>query len=136
MTAVLDLRAEARARAPELPNLPHLRHLREAAVLTWRGRMVNEYGSSYVFQALGGQLARAGFDGAEVLSCLRFADEERKHGILCGAVVEALGGEAAAPLGDRPPFPAHREVSPLEGALRNLLSVSCLSEKVAVSLIG
>ena len=59
---------------------------------------------------------------------------ERRHGVLCGAVVEALGGEARAEVPERAPFPDHGDVSPREGALRNVLSVACLSETVAVSL--
>ena len=65
-----------------------------------------------------------------------FAAEERKHGVLCGAVVEALGGQALAPALEVVPFPNHDEVSLLEGALRNLISISCLSETIAVALIG
>jgi hypothetical protein len=33
-------------------------------------------------------------------------------------------------------FPMHADVPPVEGVLRNVISVSCLSETVAVSLIG
>jgi hypothetical protein len=51
-------------------------------------------------------------------------------------VVEALGGEAIAPALPVIPFPEHHDVSPLEAAIRNLLSISCLSETIAVSLIG
>jgi hypothetical protein len=56
--------------------------------------------------------------------------------ILCGAVVEALGAEARAQVPDRTPFPEHADATPREAALRNLISISCLSETVAVSLIG
>jgi hypothetical protein len=133
MPTVLDLREEARRRAPALPSMPHLA---ASARRTWLGRMVNEYVSSAVFEALGPQLERAGF-GAEVArECVGFAAEERRHGILCGAVVEALGGEARADVPERAPFPEHSDASLREGALRNLISVACLSETVAVSLIG
>src|SRR5262249_55239658 len=61
----------------------------------------------------------------------------RKHGILCGSVVEALGGEALAHWREEPDFPLHEDAeTPLEGALRNVLSISCMSETIAVSLIG
>src|SRR5204863_6003737 len=74
----------------------------------------------------------------DVVSEVRgFAAEERRHGVLCGAVVEALGGEALAEIPDGEEYPAHEDaVTPLEAALRNMLSICCLSETVAVSLIG
>lgn len=131
--AWLDLRGVARAEMPSLPELPGLF---AAAVPTWLGRMVNEHESSAVFESLAAQLASAGLDEARVRACRGFADEERRHGVLCGAVVEALGGEARAPSRAHPPFPAHPGVEPREAVLRNVLSVCCLSETVAVALIG
>ncbi len=129
----LDLRDPARALAPSIPALPHLR---EAAIATWRGRMINEHGSARVFVGLAAQLAAAGLDDL-VDEVLGFANEERRHGVLCGAVVEALGGEALAEIEDGDAFPEHDDaLTPLEAALRNMLSVCCLSETVAVSLIG
>ncbi|HVH45417.1 MAG TPA: ferritin-like domain-containing protein [Labilithrix sp.] len=131
--ATLDLRLQARSHVPALADLPHLR---EAAIATWRGRMINEHSSARVFEGLATQLADA---GAEDLAheVRGFADEERRHGVLCGAVVEALGGEAVAESPDGEPYPRHEDAgSPLEAALRNMLSICCLSETVAVSLIG
>jgi len=116
---ILDLRAEARKHAPRLPSLPALRR---AARETWRGRMINEHGSGRVFDALVSQLSRAGFDDEDVAECARFAGEERTHGVLCGAVVEALGGEARAPIADPRALPEHRDVSLREAALRNVIS--------------
>jgi hypothetical protein len=55
---------------------------------------------------------------------------------LCGAVVEALGGEAMVELPTRPPFPKHADATAVEAALRSTLSIACLSETVAVALIG
>jgi hypothetical protein len=130
---VLDLRDAAllhRLRVPQRPDLVH------SARATWLGRMVNEHGSARVFDALAGQLAEAGFDEADVAACKRFAREERHHGVLCGAVVESLGGEARAEIEAPVPVPRHEGVSRVEAALRNLLSVSCLSETVAVALIA
>jgi hypothetical protein len=130
----LALRHEARAVPVEVPPLPHLQAM---AVATWRGRMRNEYGSARVFEGLAQQLARVGFDAASVRACAAFADEERRHGVLRVAVVEALGAEAVATLDEPVVFPSHRDASsPREAVLRNLLSISCLSETVAVSLIG
>ncbi len=130
----LDLREAARARRPAVPEIAHLR---EAAVMTWRGRMINEHGSARVFEALSSQLAAAGLPQADVAEVSGFAAEERRHGVLCGAVVEALGGEARAEIDVPEEIPLHDDAAtPLEAALRNVLSVCCLSETVAVSLIG
>lgn len=133
MTAALDLREPARRAMPAVEAPPGVVATARA---TWLGRMVNEHASSRVFDALAAQLADSGFSDEQVASCARFADEERTHGVLCGAVVEALGGDAVAPLPDGAPFPRHPDVAPREGALRNVLSVCCLSETVAVALIG
>ena len=130
---ILDLRAEAQAHKPRLPYLPDLQ---EMAIGTWRGRMINEHGSARVFEGLAKQLEQLGLEQSDLDRVRSFAAEERKHGILCGAVVEALGGQARAPALEVVPYPTHDDVSPLEGALRNLISISCLSETVAVALIG
>jgi len=129
----LDLRDPARALSP---NIVHLPHLRDAAIGTWTGRMINEYSSARVFEGLAKQFAAAGVD--DVVEEVRgFASEERRHGVLCGAVVEALGGEARATIPEGEEYPAHEDAdTPLEAALRNMLSICCLSETVAVSLIG
>ncbi len=119
-----------------LLDLPHLPHLRPAAVATWRGRMVNEYQSSLVFGGLALQARRAGLAAHLSEELREFEAEERRHGVLCGSVVEALGGSARADVAAPRALPAHGGCSPLEGFLRNLLSVSCLSETVAVALIG
>jgi hypothetical protein len=132
-TRSLDLRAEARAIA-----LPIDAHgpLRDAAIATWRARMENEHASACVFSALAAQLDALGWrdDAVEVAA---FAREEVSHGVRCGAVVEALGGDAR---GDEPvhaPFPLHADaVTPREAALRNAVAIGCLSETVAVALIG
>lgn len=133
MTAWLDLRAQARALRPELPSLPALRG---AALATWRGRMINEHQSSHVFAALAQQARRLSLGESPARSLCEFAAEERRHGVLCGAVVEALGGEARAEVTSPRAVPSHESVGQLEGFLRNVLSVSCLSETVAVALIG
>lgn len=140
----LNLRAEARSAASrrlagplgEAESARPEGSLTDAAVHTWRRRMVNEYGSSYVFSCLAEQLARAGASADEVRACEGFAEEEKNHGVLCGAVVEALGGEAIDALAQQEVFPAHEDVAPSEAVLRNVLSIGCLSETVAVALIG
>jgi hypothetical protein len=132
---VLDLRGAARRTGLRLGRA-ELRDLdavaRESAVRTWRGRMVNEHGSARVFAALAGQLERAGIECTQVRAMIA---EEHRHGELCAAVVEALGGDAAAEVPPAPEVPAHADIDPLEAAVRGVLSVSCLSETVAVALI-
>lgn len=98
--------------------------------------MINEHSSARVFDGLAAQFGLAGM--SDVVDEVRaFADEERRHGALCGAVVEALGGEARAEIAEGAAYPAHEDAgSALEAALRNMLSICCLSETVAVSLIG
>ena len=131
--AVLDLRLAARQHRPTVPDLPELRH---AAIATWRGRMVNEYQSAEVFGALAQQARRVGLSANVSEQLAEFEAEERKHGVLCGGVVEALGGQARASVTTPRRLPEHGDVPPLEGFLRNVLSVSCLSETIAVALIG
>jgi hypothetical protein len=130
---VLDLRAPSAARKTALPELPELR---PAAVATWRGRMINEYQSAEVFSALADQAEALGLAPPLLGELREFAAEERKHGILCGSVVESLGGEASAEVQLPRRLPEHADVPALEAFLRNLISVSCLSETVAVALIG
>jgi hypothetical protein len=134
LTPSLDLRAAARPYVPDLSGHPP--GLRPAAIATWRGRMVNEYCSAEVFEALADQLDGAGEDAELVDECRGFSLEERTHGTLCAAVVEALGGEAAATPPARPAFPLHLDAPPRAAVLRNLVHVCCMSETVAVALIG
>lgn len=133
MTNLLDLRQQARRHCPELPHLPALHG---AAVATWCGRMVNEYQSAQVFDGLAQQARHLQLSATVVEQLTEFAHEERRHGVLCGGVVEALGGAACAIVTEPRAVPAHTGVPGLEGFLRNVLSVSCLSETVAVALIG
>lgn len=133
MTSLLDLREQARRHRPTVPDLPQLRG---AAIATWRGRMINEYQSAQVFDGLAAQARRLGLSVKVVAELTEFAGEERKHGVLCGSVVEALGGDACASVNEPRVLPEHAGVPGIEGFLRNVLSVSCLSETVAVALIG
>ncbi|MFT4974758.1 MAG: hypothetical protein ACI8S6_000641 [Myxococcota bacterium] len=129
----LDLRTLAK---PHQPTLPPVGSLRGPAIATWRGRMINEHESAVVFEVLAEQLEAADISARHIARCREFAAEERHHGALCGAVVEALGGEATAEVPPPEPVPRHEDASALEGALRNLLSICCLSETIAVALIG
>ncbi|EYF07109.1 Hypothetical protein CAP_0588 [Chondromyces apiculatus DSM 436] len=131
---VLDLAHEARRLRPEVAEIDPA--LRVAVQRTWRGRMVNEHGSAPVFEGLAQQLRQAGAREGDVAACAVMAAEERRHGVLCGAVVEAFGGEARAKVVAGPPLPEHADVDRLEAVTRNVLSVCCLSETVAVALIS
>jgi hypothetical protein len=130
----LDLRAASLPHRPDLAGSPP--ELAAAAIGTWKARMVNEYSSSEVFEALSRQLEGAGEDGDLVAECRAFAAEERRHGALCGAVVEALGGQATAVLPARSAFPVHPDASARAALVRNVIHVCCMSETVAVALIG
>ncbi len=133
MKQTINLRALSQAVAPEIPEYPELLPM---ALGTWRGRMINEYSSAIVFERLSAQINAAGLGSDLAAECATFADEERSHGVLCGAVVEALGGEAVFDARGAEEFPEHSDVSRVEALVRNLISVSCMSETVAVALIG
>jgi hypothetical protein len=134
----LDLRAVSQKlaadRALALPQHPHLL---EAAIGTWHGRMLNEYGSARVFDGLAEQMRAAELPETLASQVLEFGREERSHGAMCGAVVETLGGRAEGIIPSSYEFPWHRDaVTKRAGVLRNVLSICCLSETVAVALIG
>jgi hypothetical protein len=140
--ARLDLRALARAQRPTGLHAHVLDdRLRAAAIATWRARMVNEHGSAPVFEGLVAQLdalTQLGLlDSKDIDRARNFAAQERRHGIACGAVVEALGGAAKADALPEQTFPEHDDaIGELEACLRNLVSICCLSETVAVALIA
>ncbi|MEY3015625.1 MAG: hypothetical protein RIT45_4360 [Pseudomonadota bacterium] len=133
----LDLRQAAAEGARALGPLPALDDdARTAAIATWRGRMVNETISSRVFAALVAPMLRVPEAAPFLPRVAEAIADELRHGRQCAAVVAALGGEACAELDALPEVPAHEDASPRVALLRNLLSVSCLSETVAVALIG
>lgn len=108
---------------------------RQAAIAEWTGRMVNEHVSSRVFAGLLPQMMRAGVDATYQAAAAEAVVDELRHARLCAAVVEALGGEARAPLPELDEVPRHDDVGPLEGLLRNVLAICCLNETVAVALL-
>lgn len=135
-SVLLDLRVEAADLARDLLDLPQLLpDERDAAIRTWRGRMVNEHISARVFGVLLGQAMQAGISPKRQMELAVFATEELQHARQCASVVHALTGDARAHLPELPEVPLHGNVPPLEAFLRNLLSVCCMSETVAVSLI-
>lgn len=137
MNVWLDLRQEGQKLAADFGPMPALNLAeRSAAIDTWRGRMVNEHISSRVFAALVPQMMRAGASSSRLEALATMIGDELRHGRLCAAMVEALGGQARAPYPDLAQVPDHGDAAPLEAALRNLLSICCLSETVAVALIS
>jgi hypothetical protein len=135
--AFLDLSAcldEHRIDPSSLPNLTQ--DERTLAVETWRGRMLNEHASSRIFAGLLPQLMAADIDADRQVEIAEMIMDEQRHARQCAAVVEALGAKPAGELHDLTPIPSHSEVGPLEALLRNVLSICCLSETVAVALIN
>lgn len=132
--AKLDLTTSAVAvDASVLPKLTDKE--RKLAVETWRGRMVNEHASAQVFAGLLPQLMRAEIDAERQAEVTAMIAEELEHARLCAGVVAALGERPVGELPEIRPLPAHEDATPLEALLRNVLSICCLSETVAVALI-
>ena len=132
---MLNMRDAARAQGLTFDRTQLNESDRQMAVTTWRGRMVNEHISARVFAGLVPQMMAAGVDVRLQLEVASMIQEELRHGVLCAAAVEALGGEASATLPELDSVPQHGDCGPLEGLLRNILSICCLSETVAVALI-
>jgi hypothetical protein len=133
---ILDLRRAAARRRPDLTGLPALSdEERQIAIRTWRGRMVNEHLSAQVWASLVPQLMRAAVPPELLPALPAAAADELRHAEQCAGVVLALGGVPVAPLPEIEPVPEHADVGPLEAALRNVISVGCMSETIAVSII-
>lgn len=128
---VVDLRADARPGALVI----EAGALAGAVMGTWRGRMINEYTSSTVFAGLAEQLAALGY-ADDAATCREFSSEEREHGIACGSVLAAAGGEAMFEMAEPRRLPVHADTTPRAAVIRNIISICCMSETVAVSLIG
>jgi len=135
--ATLDLRRQAAAANVTLTErTPLTAHDRERAIATWKTRMVNEHISARVFAQLIPQMMRAGIDPSWQESISIMVSDELRHGRQCAEMVHALGGEAVAELPEElTEVPLHEDAEPMEAFLRNILSISCLSETVAVALI-
>ena len=132
---MLDMRQAARAQGMTVDHEALTPRERQDAIATWQGRMVNEHISARVFAGLVPQVMAAGLDVSLQLEVAEMIQEELRHGVLCAAAVEALGGEARAPLPALPPVPDHGDAPPLEALLRNVISICCMAETVAVSLL-
>lgn len=134
---VLDLRKEAKKNPLVLPALNIDEEERAAALENWTARMVSEHASARVFSSLVSQMMRAGLPHRTIVNCSRMVEQELNHGMLCARVVGALGGDARAPMPRiLPSVPTHDAASPIAGVLRNIVSISCCSETVAVSLVA
>ena len=106
------------------------------AIGTWRARMRNEHVSARVFAQLLPQMMEVGVPAVSQQAVATMISDELRHGRLCAGVVLGLGGEAVVEVPPLPDVPTHDDADALEGLVRNVLSVSCLSETVAVSLIS
>jgi hypothetical protein len=130
---ILDLRAEAHAHRVELDLAAATPEARVAAIAIWRVRMVQEHVSARVFAALVPQMMKAGVAAAYLAEVADMTVQELRHGRLCAGVVLSLGGEPVVELPVLPDVPLHEDAEPLEAVLRNVISISCISETTAVA---
>jgi hypothetical protein len=136
LPAMLDLRSEARRTPVTLDAALRMDdESRQAAIGEWTRRMVEEQASSRAFAGLLPQMMRAGVDPQFQAAAADAVVDELRHSRLCAAVVQALGGEARAPMIDADEMPRHDGVGTLEALLRNILEVSCLEETVGVAVL-
>lgn len=97
--------------------------------------MVNEHLSAQVWASLVPQLMRAAVPPSVLAQVPDAIADELRHAELCAGVVASLGGEAVAPLPPIEALPGHADAPPLEAVLRNIVSVGCMSETIAVAVI-
>lgn len=136
--STLDLRRDAR-RDPIAPlDLADVTAADlEAARTNWRERMVSEHASARVFGELIGGMMRAGLPADETHRVADMVRQELDHARLCAKVLVAIGEEPVAELPELAFVPTHEDaVSPLEAVLRNVISIGCCSETVAVALVA
>jgi hypothetical protein len=137
VTPILDLQREVRRDPLSIPGLDEIPAEERAAALdNWQNRMVSEHASARVFAALIPKLMAAGVARRHVAAVSAMIGQELDHAVLCARVVTALGGEAKRPLPTLAAVPAHEDAGPLEGLLRDVISISCCSETVAVALVA
>lgn len=134
--ARLDLRAEAEGFLVALPETAPDPTERALAQNTWRGRMVNEHASARVFAGLLPQLMRAEVSASLQAEVAGMVQDELRHARQCAGALRALGGDPVGELPALTSVPDHEDAdSPMEVVLRNVLSICCMSETVAVALI-
>lgn len=108
----------------------------ENALEHWRIHMAAELASARVFAGLVPQMMAASLPYEEIRDVTDMARQEVEHGLQSARVYAALGGEPVSPLPALDPVPAHDGASPLEVVLRNVISISCCGETLAVAVIG
>lgn len=108
----------------------------EAARTNWRERMASEHASARVFGALVGGMMNAGLPADETSRVADMVRQELDHARLCARVLASLGAPPIAELSDLPAVPEHTDATPLEAVLRNVISIGCCSETVAVALVA
>lgn len=108
----------------------------DAARTNWRSRMVSEHASARVFGSLVGGMMRAGLPADETYRVAEMVRQELDHARLCARVLVALGVAPVADLPELEDVPSHADATPLEGVLRNVISIGCCSETVAVALVA
>ena len=98
---ILDLQEDVLDAYDGLEDIPSIEDpsIKAMTQKTWLGRMVNEYGSSQVFEAFAKQCSHyateLNLSDESIHRLHEFALEEKRHGILCGAVVEAFAHRGA-----------------------------------------
>ena len=108
----------------------------EAARTNWRARMASEHASARVFGALVGGMMNAGLPADETYRVADMVRQELEHARLCARVLVALRSAPVAELSELPAVPEHADATPLEAVLRNVISIGCCSETVAVALVA
>jgi hypothetical protein len=136
-TRVLDLRRCARRDPLPVLELGDVSATDlEAARTNWRERMASEHASARVFGALVGGMMNAGLPADETYRVADMVRQELDHARLCARVLVSLGAEPIATLSELPAVPEHTDATPLEAVLRNIISIGCCSETVAVALVA
>lgn len=98
--------------------------------------MASEHASARVFGALVGGMMRAALPADETYRVADMVRQELDHARLCAKVLVALGADPVAQLAELPAVPEHEDATPLEAVLRNVISIGCCSETVAVALVA
>lgn len=133
----VDFREAVRKHPLELPGVEALTAAeREGAKEHWRIHMAAELASARVFSGLVPQMMAAGLPYEELREVTDMARQEVEHGLQSARVLAALGGVPVSALPPLDPVPAHEGVPPLEAVLRNVISISCCGETLAVAVIG
>lgn len=108
---------------------------REEVTSAWLARMCEEHISARIFAGLIPQLMAAGVSPRIQADVADMIAEELVHARFCAGIVTALGAKPIAPLPQLPEVPKHEDAGPVEALLRNLMSISCLSETIACAHI-